>query len=265
MGSKLIVANWKENPRTEREAFKLFGDTAAIKHSQGVQMVVCPPLVFLDGIAKKFRVVRSKPGLALGAQDVFWEDQGAYTSEVGPKMLKSLGVRYVIVGHSERRKLLHETDMMVNRKIRAALASGLRVILCVGEPLPVREKGIAAAKRFIKNQLTKDLKGFGNWKLEIGNSLAVAYEPIWAIGTGRNDSPEDAAEMAHFIKKIVYVACLPSKASAKEGRLSHVSVLYGGSVNGKNALDYIHCKDIDGALVGGASLKPKEFRKIINP
>ena len=132
----------------------------------------------------------------LGAQDVFWEDQGAYTSEVGPAMLRSIGAKYVIVGHSERRKFAKETDAMINKKIALAVRDGLKVILCVGEPLSVREKGAEVAKKFVAQQLLKDLKGIS---LKPG-SLYIAYEPIWAIGTGRSDKPEDAREMAVFIK-----------------------------------------------------------------
>ena len=132
-------------------------------------------------------LVRLPVRFSLGAQDIFWEDSGAYTGEIGPAMLRSIGknVRYVIVGHSERRRCFHETDEMVNKKVRAALAAGLRVILCVGEPIAVRKRGIVAARRYVKNQLKKDLQGIINAKLKI-KSLIIAYEPIWAIGTGRN-------------------------------------------------------------------------------
>ena len=140
----------------------------------------------------------AKRGLSLGVQDVFWEEKGRYTGEVGPKMVKSLGVRYVIVGHSERRKYLHETDAMVGRKVTTALHDGLKVILCVGEPLSVRKKGLAASEKFIKNQLKKDLAGiFENggvrfhWRMrDAGKNLMIAYEPIWAIGTGKSDEAE---------------------------------------------------------------------------
>jgi triosephosphate isomerase len=248
---KLLVANWKENPVTEREALRLFKKIAAIKRRSGIELVICPPLVHLELIAKQFKVLRSKKNIALGAQDVFWKDKGAFTSEIGSLMLRSADVSYVIVGHSERRKLLHETDAMINKKVVAALAAGLQVILCVGEPAHVRKRGVAAAQRFIKNQLKKDLKGV-RYQVSGIRKLIVAYEPIWAIGTGKNDSPADAVKMAKFIKTFLLSTFyfLPR-------------VLYGGSVDSKNIPDYVNCKSIDGALVGGASLDAKEFGKMI--
>ena len=246
---KLLAANWKENPRTEREALKLFKEVAKGKR-EDVDVAICPPFVYLEEIADAFRKmpVTAKRNLALGAQDAFWEEKGAFTSEIGPKMIRSLGAKYVIIGHSERRKYLHETDAMINKKVQLALKDNLNVILCVGEPLAIRKKGISAARTYIKNQLKKDLKN-----IKIG-SIAIAYEPIWAIGTGRNDNPQDAAQMADFIKTSV---------KAINNRLNP-RILYGGSVRSKNIRDYVQCKGIDGALVGGASLKAGEFKKIIN-
>jgi triosephosphate isomerase (TIM) len=257
---KLIVANWKENPASEKAAIALFKNIASIKRidaAKNVVVVVCPPSVYLEEIARVYRKMSSaaRKNFALGAQDVFWEDQGAFTSEVGPKMLQSLGVRYVIIGHSERRRYAKETDAMINAKITAALQDGLEVILCVGESLAIRKKGIVAAKAFVKSQLKKDLAGVGaNTKLKL-NTVTIAYEPIWAIGSGRNDNPEDAREMAKFIKSTV--------RDIGGTKMATVRFLYGGSVNGKNAADYIQYKEIDGALVGGASLDKKEFEKII--
>ena len=239
---KLIIANWKENPRTEGEALRLFREVAKERSSKKVDVVVCPPLVYLERLSevrrreKKLRVV-------LGAQDVFWKEKGPYTSEVGPKMLQSLGVQYVIVGHSERRKWLKETDAMINKKIRLALKDGLEIILCVGESLSVRRKGIAASRKFVADQLRKDLRGIG---FSARKRVAVAYEPVWAIGTGHYDKPNDARAMAGFIKKR-----LPTK------------VLYGGSVDSKNIVNYVQWREIDGALVGGASLRAAEFKKIV--
>ena len=204
-----------------------------------------------EEIARKFRQMAPffRERLAVGAQDVFWEEQGAFTSEVGPAMLRSLGAKYVILGHSERRKFEKETDATINKKIACAAHDGLKIILCVGEPRSVREKGEDIAKKFVAQQLLKDLK---NIPLKAGG-LCVAYEPIWAIGTGKNARPEDARNMAIFIKSLVKkIKHVPSR------------FLYGGSVNGKNVADYVQLKEIDGALVGGASLKAEEFKKIIN-
>jgi len=249
--SKLIAANWKEHPKTEAEALKLFRAVMETPRARGVEVAICPPFIYLEGIAREFRSVpaRARKQLGVGAQDVFWEEQGAFTSEVGPRMLRSLGVTYVIIGHSERRRFAKETDAMINKKIALAVRDGMKIILCVGESLSVREKGVEVAQRFVGQQLAKDLK---NISLKAGK-VCIAYEPIWAIGTGRNDKPEDASAMAVFIKKLLK-------------KTKHISpkFLYGGSVNGANAADYIQLKDIDGALVGGASLKAEDFAKIIN-
>jgi triosephosphate isomerase len=244
---KMIVANWKENPASTGSALRLFKAVAvAATQKKNVTVVICPPYIFLEEIVRVYRRLRGgKTNLAIGAEDVFWEEKGPFTGAVGPKMLAALGVRYVIVGHSERRKWYKETDAMVNKKVKLAVRDGLAVILCVGESLAVRKKGAATAEAFVKKQLKEDLQG-----VRQGN-IIIAYEPIWAIGTGRNDSPEDAAAMARCIKKAV------------EKTFKKVKVLYGGSVNGVNARDYIQLKDIDGALVGGASLKADEFKKII--
>ena len=248
---KLIAANWKEHPKTEAEALKLFKTVAAIPRESGVEVAVCPPFIFLEEIARELKKLSpfARKRFAIGAQDVFWEEQGAFTSEVGPAMLRSLGTKYVIVGHSERRRFVKETDSMINKKIALALRDGLKIILCVGESLSVREKGAEVAKKFVAQQLAKDLK---NISLKPG-SLLVAYEPIWAIGTGRSDKPEDAREMAVFIK-----------SSIRQTKRVSPKFLYGGSVNGKNAANYVQLREIDGALVGGASLKADEFKKIIN-
>lgn len=246
MPKKLIAANWKENPKSEKEAIALFKTVSAVSSSRKVDVAICPPFIYLEKIAS----IRRK--ISLGAQDVFWEEKGAYTSEVGPKMLRSLGVEYVIIGHSERRKWLKETDAMINKKIKLALGDGLKVILCVGESLSVRKKGSGAARKFIERQLAKDLVGIPAAKLNPRN-LVIAYEPIWAIGTGREDRPADAALMADVIKSFV------AKKHHSRSRL-----LYGGSVNGKNIGDYVQYKNIDGALIGGASLRGQEFKKIIN-
>ncbi|HUC31556.1 MAG TPA: triose-phosphate isomerase [Candidatus Paceibacterota bacterium] len=248
---KLIAANWKEHPKTEAQALALFRAVAKMKRGSGAEVAIVPPFIYLEEVARVFKKMSpsSRAGLSLGAQDVFWEEEGAYTSEVGPAMLRSLGAKYVIIGHSERRKFAKETDAMINKKIALAARDGLKIILCVGEPFSVRKQGVAIAKKFVAGQLAKDLK---NISMKPG-SLYVAYEPIWAIGTGRSDKPEDARTMAIFIKTLL-----------KKSRRISPRFLYGGSVNGRNAADYVQLKDIDGALVGGASLKADEFKKIIN-
>ncbi len=246
MAKKILIANWKENPPTERQAAKLFAAAMETSKVATATTVICSPEIFLEGIAVQAKTERKKGGRAiLGAQDVFWEEAGAHTSEAGPKMLKRLGVKYVIVGHSERRRETGETDAMVNKKVKAALLAGLRVVVCVGEPIEVRRQGVKAAQKFVGNQLKKGLKNVES------ASLLIAYEPIWAIGSGESDTPEDARLMAVFIK---------AEAARIAGR---VKVLYGGSVNPKNVRDFVSQKEIDGALVGGASLHAGEWKRIV--
>ncbi len=236
--NKLIVANWKMNPATVSEAIRL----ARSYDKKGV--VVAPPFVFLEALGKVLKKA------VLGAQDVFWKDAGPYTSEISWRQLKKLGVRYVIIGHSERR-VLGETDEVINKKATAALKHGLKVILCVGEQWPVRKRGIQAAKSFVKNQLEKDLMGVKGFK-----NLVVAYEPIWAISTTRDrrdETPLGAGTMAGFIKGLLI-----------KGQKTRIQVIYGGSVDARNAESFIKIPSIDGVLVGGASLKPAEFKKILS-
>jgi triosephosphate isomerase len=235
---KLIVANWKMNPASLPEAVRL------ARASDARNVVLAPPYLYLPVIAWIVKKAQ------LGAQDLFWEDRGAYTGEISPLQLKKARVKYVIVGHSERRRL-GETDEIVNQKTKAALTRGLKVILCVGEDWSVRRRGIAAAQKYVTQQLKKDLKLITN-KL-IANNLLIAYEPIWAIGTGKADKPEEAAAISKYIKNFL----------RKNYRATKIKVLYGGSVNDKNAAPFLEAKEIDGALVGGASLKPREFKKII--
>lgn len=239
MSNKMLIANWKMNPTTTRDAVLLAKkiDTS-VKKYKGVSVGIAPPFVYISSL--------QKPKSAwIGAQDVFWENpekSGAYTGEVSLQMLKNLGVSFVIVGHSERRKYLRETDEMINKKIKMLVNSNTFNVLCVGEPLSIRSKGFVAAKRYVANQLKKDLKGVKNFS-KFG---VVAYEPIWAIGTGKSDNPELASEMAEYIKK-----------------LTGADVLYGGSVNIRNAESFLSKTSIYGALVGGASLNVQEFSKII--
>ncbi len=242
---KLIVANWKMNPDSLGRAVSLAKKIdAGIPKTKNIEVVIAPPFPFLAEVGKVLRNAK------LGAQDAFWENVGPYTGEVSAAMLNHSGVEYVIIGHSERRRFLHETDEMIHKKILASLLAGLKVILCVGEPLAVRKRGLAAAKRFVGDQLKKDLKSPTTYHLPPTN-LIIAYEPIWAISTGKPDRPADAAEMIQFIKRQV------------SGVKGQVRVLYGGSVNSQNAGSFVHYKGIDGALVGGAGLKAEELKKII--
>ncbi|MEE8131537.1 MAG: triose-phosphate isomerase [Candidatus Paceibacterota bacterium] len=247
---KIVIFNWKMAPGSLKEAERLFTQTqtyADLKRTNA-EVVVAAPFVYLLNLKTK-----KLKNLKLASQDVFWENPpaggGAYTGEISAEMLKNLGVEYVIIGHSERRQHLGETDKMINKKVKVALKTGLKVILCVGEDLKIRKKGKKAVEKFVKNQLQKDLKG-------ITKSLIVVYEPIWAISTsigGHSITPQDAVEIIKFIKQTLKTKSYKLKAN----------VLYGGSVNGKNIKDFIRHKEIDGVLVGGASLKIKEVKKIL--
>lgn len=255
---ELIIANWKMNPATAREAARLAKETVRrVKNLKNAEVVIVPPFVFLETVAKILKPITYNLKPKLGAQDVFWKNPpaggGAYTGEVSPRQLRSLGVKYVIVGHSERRAL-GEADHQINEKIKAALKDGLKVILCVGEPLIVRRKGRVAAKRFVKDQLRKSLKGVSNVKGQLSN-VVIAYEPVWAISSrsgGRSDTPEDAIEMAKFIKNF-----LNSKFKIRNSKL-----IYGGSVNSKNARAFLSPEEINGALIGSKSLNASDFQKI---
>ncbi len=247
---KLLILNWKMNPVSLKGAEVLFERTwtnMRLARTEA-EAVVCPPFVWLSDLSERVR-----GNLKLGAQDIFWENEGAYTGEISSAMLKSLGAEYVIVGHSERRINLGETDEMINKKTKAALQAGLKVILCIGENSATRQKGTSAVKKIIEGQLKRDLEGIAKgYKLKAGQ-LIVAYEPIWAIGTGKPCGPKDAVEITKFIKQT-----LDSKFLIHNSR-----ILYGGSVTGKNILDFVKYEEIDGALVGGASLKQNEIRTII--
>ena len=244
---KLIVFNWKSNPHNAASAIKLAQLVEkSIPKKNAPEVVIAPPFIFLEDVGKIIKKAE------LGSQDAFWGDVGSYTGEISWHQEKHLKVKYVIVGHSERRKYLGETDEMINKKIKAALKAGLKVILCVGENLSIRRRGKKTVEDFIKSQLSKDLKGLSIVKGQMSNVI-VAYEPIWAIGAGHSDTPQDAVEMIKYIKEF----------SISNFQFSNIKVLYGGSVDGKNIKNFIQYKEIDGFLVGNASLKQKEFDRII--
>ena len=189
--------------------------------------------------------------IKIGAQNMHFEESGAYTGEVSGKMLKSIGVEYVIIGHSERRQYFNETDETVNKKIKAAFANGLKPIVCVGETLEQREAGIT--KEFVTGQVRNALKEITEDELK---KIIIAYEPIWAIGTGKTASKEDANEVCKWIRE---------ELRALYGNVAdEIIIQYGGSVKSTNAKELFETSDIDGALVGGASLKVDEFAKIVN-
>ena len=230
--------------KTHAEAVDLAGQVVlGLRKGLGRAVVLCPPFTALPSVAQKLRGT----GVALGAQNLHWEKSGAYTGEISASMLAALGCRYVIVGHSERRGLFGETDKTVALKLGAAVAAGMIPILCVGETLEQRERGDTEAV------VTGQLKGaLAGWMSKGGEDLVIAYEPVWAIGTGKTATPEQAEEVHRQIRGLLAVALGPDSAAS-------TTILYGGSVKPDNAADLFGRDDIDGALVGGASLDAASF------
>jgi triosephosphate isomerase len=241
-----IAGNWKMH-KTIPEAIQLAEEIKEKSHNliQGT-LVVIPPFTALYPV---YRIIRKSP-IKLGAQNVFWEEEGAYTGEVSPKMLLAAGCQYVILGHSERRQYFGETDTKVNKKIKAVLRAGLNPIFCLGEVLEQRQAG--KTLEIIRQQLDKGLSGLQSEEIR---RLIIAYEPVWAIGTGLTATPDQAQEVHAFIRQ--FIAQNYGNSTAE-----YVIILYGGSVKPNNAFSLIREKDIDGALVGGASLKAESFLEI---
>lgn len=239
----IIVANWKMYPPTLREARKFFAVLEKkIKPAKNVELVVAPPFPYL---------ILAKPKkYALGAQDVFWEKEGSFTGEVSGRMIKNIGARYVIIGHSERRTYLGETGEMIQKKVKKALETGLNPILCVGE---ARRDGEGKFFGFIRRQVEEVYR---NLKKKEAGRVIIAYEPIWAIGSGKPAKPRDVSEAALFIKKTIadiFGAHIGQK----------VRILYGGSVDASNARGYLTEPQIAGLLIGRESRLPQKFLKIV--
>lgn len=248
----LIVANWKCNPQNLKEAKELFGLVKkGVRNIKNVEIVICPPFVYLPIFWVSDRQKAGFYGRALGSQDCFWEAKGAFTGEVSPKMLKDLGCQYVIVGHSERRRYFAETNEIINKKIKAALRAKLKPIFCIGETKEQKKKG--ETPTVLKSQIVKGLEKVS--KKEMKN-IIIAYEPIWAIGTGKPCDVNEAQSMGLLIKKII--SKIWSRSLAE-----NLKILYGGSVNSKNASAYLKEAKMAGLLVGGASLDSAEFIEIV--
>lgn len=207
----------------------------SIKSSNKNEIILFPPSIY----ALKVKEIVKGKNIKVGVQNIFYEDFGAYTGEISAIMVKSMDLDYVLIGHSERRKYFFESDEIINKKLKKAIEYNLDVILCVGETLEERENN--KAFEVVKNQVLRAIEGLNNL-----NNVKIAYEPVWAIGTGINATPEQANEMHQFIKEII-----------------NIPVLYGGSVNEKNAYELLSQEFIDGLLIGGASLKAEIFNKII--
>jgi len=242
-----IAGNWKMN-KTVREAVDIVRELkTSLSGAKGVEVAVAPPFTALFAVHQE---IEGSP-IYLAAQNLYWEEKGAFTGEVSPIMLKEVGCHYVIIGHSERRQFFGETDETVNRRIKAALTHRLKVILCIGETLQERE----GEKTFsvIEKQIEGGLKGLGDQ--EIRNTV-IAYEPVWAIGTGKTATPKQAEEVHGFIRR--KLGKLYSREVSEEIRIQ-----YGGSVTPENIRGLMDQPNIDGALVGGASLKADSFSKIV--
>ncbi len=247
MRRKVIAGNWKMNmlPNEAMEYIQAF--EPLVKNSKA-EVILCVPYTDL------FYCITNAQGtnIKIGAQNMHFAESGAYTGEVSPKMLKSIGVEYVIIGHSERRQYYNETDESVNKKLKAAFENELKPIVCVGETLEEREAG--KAEQIITTQTRLALDGLSNEQVK---NTIIAYEPIWAIGTGKTATSEDANNAIKSIREEI-------KRIYGEEVSSEVIIQYGGSVKSSNAKELFETSDIDGGLVGGASLKPEEFSKIVN-
>ena len=247
MRTFIIAGNWKLN-KTSREAIVLVEELKReLASVNGVDVVVCPPFTALESVSD----VLTESPIALGAQNAYWQDSGAFTGEVAVPMLKDLSVAYVILGHSERRQFFGETNETVNKRLKAVLNHGLTPIVCVGENLSEREGN----KTFdvIKNHVEGSLTGLS---VEQAKNLVIAYEPVWAIGTGKTATPEQAQEVHAFIRKLLGQLFNSELANS-------LRIQYGGSVTPETAAALLSKPDIDGALVGGASLKAPSFAAIV--
>ena len=245
MKQKLIAGNWKMNGSLSANAGLIQALLAGMSSPAAVQIAVCVPSVYL---AQLQQLLVGHP-MALGAQDVSAHDAGAFTGEVCAAMLSEFGVRYCIVGHSERRQYHGETDVLVSTKTQRALASGITPIVCVGETLAEREAG--KTEEVVKRQLAAVIHDNGHCISEV----VVAYEPVWAIGTGKTASPEQAQHVH---------AVLRAQLKAASSQAERIQIIYGGSMNAANAAQLLAQPDIDGGLVGGAALKAADFLSIIN-
>ena len=248
MRKKIVAANWKMN-MTQGEATAFVSTfLLEISKSRDVEIVIVPPFTAISAVNA---ALENAQHVKVGAQNMHWERAGAFTGEISPAMLRDLFVRYVVLGHSERRTLFGETDDIVNRKVRAAHEATLRPILCVGESLAQREAG--EVEKVLTAQLKGSLAGVGAKELQ---ETVIAYEPVWAIGTGKTATADQAQEAHAFIRSVL--AEISDEATSEKIRIQ-----YGGSVKPDNARQLMSQPDIDGALVGGASLDPRSFAQIV--
>ncbi len=247
MRKPFIAGNWKMNTNSATAVALAAGVVNELQDVDTVDVALCPPYVYLQSVAAAL----SASNVALGAQDVYFEGNGAFTGEISCEMLKDCSCTYVILGHSERRHVLGESDELINRKLKAAIAGGLMPIFCVGELLEQRDAG--KTMDVVEQQIRKGLDGLCDERIQ---AVTIAYEPVWAIGTGRTATPDQAQEVHAMIRQLVATICDPSVAEA-------MRIQYGGSAKPSNTAELMAQPDVDGLLVGGASLKAEDFSKMI--
>src|SRR5438552_11390465 len=248
MRKKIVAANWKMNMTQAESARFVESLLLDLGDITDIEVVIVPPFT---AIAKVMEALGASQSIKVGAQNMHWEPNGAFTGEISSALLRDLLVRYVVLGHSERRQYFSETDEIVNRKVRAAHEATLRPIVCVGETLEQRDKG--KVEKILSLQLRGSLKDLSEKELQ---ETVIAYEPVWAIGTGRNATPQQAQEAHAFIRHIL-------REMSNDATAERVRIQYGGSVKPENAHELMSQPDIDGALVGGASLDPRSFAQIV--
>lgn len=247
MRKPIIAGNWKMN-KTNKEAKEMIPQLIPLIQDAQCDVVLCVP--FTDILTVR-RLIRGT-NIKLGTQNVHWADSGAFTGEISAKMLKELRVEYVIIGHSERRQYFNETNETVNMRVQAALAAKLKPIVCIGETLEERESG--DMEKVLYNQVVECLKGFKSWDFD---KMVIAYEPVWAIGTGKTATSQQANDAIGFIRQTI-----AKKFSSKIA--DKVRIQYGGSMNGQNASELMAMSEIDGGLIGGASLDAVKFAEVVN-
>lgn len=247
MRQPIIVGNWKMHTILEEARGLVRPLKEELGHLEEVEIGICPPFVYLALV----REILKGSNIKLGAQNAYGELKGAFTGEISPQMLKDMGCAYVIIGHSERRHIMGETDEMINKKLRAVLKADLTAIFCIGELLEERESG--TTETVLRRQLEAGLKGFSSGQLK---QIIIAYEPVWAIGTGQTATSQQAQEVHAFIREFI-------TRLSDETRAEEIRIMYGGSVNPENISDLMAQPDVDGALVGGASLKADSFIQIV--
>lgn len=247
MRKPIIAGNWKMN-KTNKEAKDMIPELIPLVKDAQCDVVLCVPFTDIVTVRKLIRGTNIK----LGTQNVHWAESGAFTGEISATMLKELRVEYVIVGHSERRQYFGETNETVNKRVKAALDAKLKPIVCIGETLEQREAG--EMENILYTQVVECLKGFKSWDFD---KMVIAYEPVWAIGTGKTATSEQANEAIGFIRKTI-----AKKFSQKIA--DKVRIQYGGSMKGENAAELMAMSEIDGGLIGGASLDAKKFAEVVN-